>query len=124
MNIIEERLGPVHAARLIAKLGGCRITVPGDLRDEGRITKLERMFGRELTVLIVLHFGDQSLYVPHGDSRQRVEMADVVRLTLERKSAAVIARELRCSDRTVYGWRSRAKALGLLPPETISTRVA
>lgn len=114
MNILVDRLGPDHAETIIARLGGCRITVPGDLKDE-RVTKLEAMFGRELAVLIVLHFGDRSLYIPHGDSRARVDMADVVRLTKARKSAATIARELSCSDRTVYTWRARAKKLGLLP---------
>lgn len=118
MSILEDRLGADHAATVVERLGGCSITVPDRLDDE-RVARIERQFGRELAVLIVLHFGGTKLYVPHGESRKWNKLDDVVRMTKARKSASFIARELRCSDRTVYAWRRRAKAAGLLP-----TRIA
>lgn len=115
MNLLEQRLGPAKAAKVIERLGGCRLRVPDRLeRDDDRVTKLERMFGRDIAVLIVLHFGGQSLYIPHGGARTWSKVEDVVRFTKSGKSAAFIARKLGCSDRTVYSLRAKARAAGLL----------
>lgn len=112
MSNLVARLGAEAAAAVIAAAGGARLSIPPTL-DNCR--QLEATVGRELAVLLVLHFGGNLIYVPHAARSRQVSTAEVARLTLEHKSARMIARELRCSDRTVYGQRAKAREAGLLP---------
>jgi hypothetical protein len=117
MSLLADRLGADHEAELIASAGGERLVIPENLAgDEPRA--LERRFGRELAVLLVLHFGGRLVYVPTGNAALRQAgspLKVVVRMTKAGKSANEIARRLELSDRAVYYHRARAKRLGLLP---------
>lgn len=115
MTLIAERLGDEPADRISALAGGARLAIPADLSHPCATGALERLVGNELAVLLVLHFGGQTVYVPTGKGSAPVDLGDVVRLTRAGKSARTIARRLACSDRTVYARRAEARQLGLLP---------
>jgi len=104
-RVIAERLGDDAAARLSAIVGGTRLHVPGQLVNADR---LKRLLGDDLAVLVVLHFGDSRLYVPVPDpaARGTVDPRKIKRLALRGWSSARIARELKCSERTVDAKRA------------------
>lgn len=112
MNELAARIGEERAALVSRKAGGRRLAIPGTLADSA---PLEARFGRKLAVVLVLHFGGQTIYVPHGGKRRHVDRAAVVRLTRKGRTASEIVAELQCSDRTVYSQRAKARELGELP---------
>jgi hypothetical protein len=115
LTALVDRLGEENAAVVVKALGGTRVAVP-DRLDHGRPpSRLEQLFGAELAVLLVLHFGGTYLYVPRLEEPGRLTLRRVVRMTRAGKSANAIARALRCSDRAVYLRRAEARAQGLLP---------
>lgn len=121
MTLLVDRLGPERAAVVIERAGGQRITIPRELEHGGAPRSLERMFGRDIAVAIVLHFGGENIYIPNrqpAGGPRRIKLSSVVRMTKgpPMRSANYIARKLGCSERTVYARRAEAKALGLLPP--------
>lgn len=118
---IEERLGPEYAEVLALVAGGRRLAVPMNLDPENGSRALERLLGEKLAVLVVLHFGGQTIYVPNRSStgpNGNVDLSAVVHLTRAGRSAAFIAQNQGCSDRMVYVLRRKARALGLLPEKT------
>lgn len=115
MTLLAARLGPERAAVVIDAAGGQRLAIPASLEEGKPPRALERLVGRELAVVLVLHFGGSLLYVPRGRNGS-AKLAAVVRMTRAGKSANVIARRLKCSCRTVYSRRAEARDLGLLGP--------
>lgn len=113
MNVLEARLGVEVAEVVTGRAGGKRLVIPPDL-DELATCSLERMFEREVVVLLVLHFGGETIYVPHNGPPVRAELDQVVAMTRDGMSAGDIARELQCSDRTVHNHRAKARERGLL----------
>lgn len=114
MTLLVDRLGAERAAAVIELAGGQRIAVPAELEDGAAPRALEKRFGRDLAIALVLHFGGDPLYIPRP-RLGRAHLKDVVRLSKRGKSANFIARKLGCSDRAVYRRRAQARALGLLP---------
>jgi len=107
-SLIVARLGRENADRLSSIVGGTRLHVPGNLANAGR---LKRLLGDDLAVLVVLHFGDSRLSVPltndgPGGARTRVDLRRIKRLANRGWSSARIARELKCSERTVDAKRA------------------
>lgn len=114
MTRLADRLGAERAAAVIDAAGGARLTIPADLDHYRETGALERLVGRELAVLLVLHFGGSTIYVPTGGGKRYTRLADIVRMTAEGMSARQIARQIGCSDRTVYARRAAARRLDLL----------
>lgn len=112
---LVERLGEDNAGKVIAALGGTRILVPDKLEHGDAPKRLELLVGRELAILLVLHFGGTWVYVPRLAPAGRLSLSRVVRMTRAGKSANSIARASGCSDRAVYLRRAEARARGLLP---------
>lgn len=109
-TIIVDRLGQHDAERLAAIVGGTRLHVPGDPRNRGRLASL---LGDDLALLVIFHFGDSRFYVPTLAKTQGIDLRKLKRLANRGWSSARIARELKCSERTVDAkraqFRSRAR---------------
>lgn len=116
MTNLVDRLGQDRADRVIERAGGRRLAIPNDLSHPRTTDRLKRLFGEELAIALVLHFGGSLIYVPRA-KQGTAKLSTVVRLTREGKSAGQIARRLQCSDRTIYARRAEARAAGLLPQE-------
>jgi hypothetical protein len=112
VSALVERLNRANAERLVAISGGTRLHVPGRLANAGRLTKL---LGEDLAILVVLHFGDSRLAVPltldgPGGPRKPVDLRKLKRLVAKGWSSARIARELQCSERTIYAKRAALRS--------------
>jgi AraC-like DNA-binding protein len=85
------------------------LLVPDTLRDADRLT---RLLGRDLAVLVVLHFGGERIYVPRLDVGTVVDVAKVAALTRKGLSLSEIATRLNCSERTVSRKRKQGGLMG------------
>jgi len=131
MTLLVDRLGAERAAAIIEEAGGERLVIPPALDQGDAPRPLEVRFGRDLAIVLVIHYGGEVVYVPNGKVRggpRRVHLAEVVRRTIARESSSTIARALGCSDRIVHLRRAEARALGLLPdhrePRALAGRLA
>lgn len=119
MNLLEARLGEPRAGLVIERAGGHRLVIPAQLRDNEReVSALEKLLGRELAIILVIHFGGETIYVPNKGTAgggRKVSLELVIEETVAGRSAREIARLAGCSDRTVHARRAEARAAGRLP---------
>lgn len=113
MTNLSARLGDEDAERIIQVAGGRRLSIPEGL-EKYDTRQIEKLFGRELSIKLILHFGGRTIYVPRNGMSKKVSLRRVVYWTKRDKSASWIAQRLGCSDRTVYSCRKTAIERGLL----------
>lgn len=107
-NLLTMRLGAERAAQLAAILGGTRVRVPANLsHPANNAGTLRARVGEDLFVLLVLHFGDSTIYVPNGKPSRPVDPRKAKRLVNRGWSTPRIARELGCSHRWVERFRAK-----------------
>lgn len=113
-SVLSDRLGAEQLAKLSTIVGGTRLHVPSSTLPPATggsdgFARLSALVGRDLAILLVLHFADSRIYVPRGKRSAQVDARKVARLDAQGWSATRIARKLGCSNRTIHAARSRIK---------------
>lgn len=117
---VAEEAGLPAALRLAHAFGGTEIWIPEKLTAGHRLIEA---LGREAAEKVVQMFGSGHLLVPLGPLADgRAKRREIMRMIEDGRTAADIARRLRCHVRTVYrararGGRGDARQLDLLRGE-------
>lgn len=115
MSELLDALGQDRLERLSLLHGGTRLRIPLELlHGHAPPAFSKRVGGSDIAILLILHFGQSSVYVPLLDrgkagGPERVSVREVVRLS-KRLSANEIAKRLKCSVRVVYRKRAKHRA--------------
>lgn len=113
-SVLSDRLGAEQLAKLSTIAGGTRLHVPSTIAPpvtggSHGFARLSALVGERLATLLVLHFADSRIYVPRGKRSAQVDARKVAKLDAKGWSAPRIARQLGCSNRSIYAARSRNK---------------
>lgn len=115
---------------LVRLFPGQRFYIPW--RDPAAIQRFTENFtpliGAEAVAALLDEMGCERIVIPTGRVPQRakgyvpVDVDKVVKLTRRDMTALEISRELQCDPRSVHKARTKARDLGLLPPQSASAR--
>lgn len=91
---------------LVAWRGGNRVYVPRLAENMG---PFEAVLGQKAAARLLEEAAGESFHIPKGRSTRPVSKVRVERLARQGLTAPEIARELGCSDRTVFRHRARGR---------------
>src|ERR1700674_5281235 len=98
---LAEVIGDEAAFKLARDFGGTRVYIPADPCESHPITL---SVGREDALAVAAKFAGEELVIPMYKSRARrqYDREQIVKLSKKHRSRAAIARQVGCTERTVY----------------------